>query len=80
MDNIFRRIDGEDALSIDYYPEGRPAPESPAILKAKTLASLRDQLATAEAHLAAGHEWVGGASQSYAVTSLRRQIATWEAR
>jgi hypothetical protein len=75
-----RRIDAEDALSIDYYPEGRPTPEPLAVMKLKMLASLRGQLHHAEAHLAAGREWVDGASQSYAVASLRQQIATWESR
>jgi hypothetical protein len=49
-------------------------------MKLKMLASLRGQLHHAEAHLAAGREWVDGASQSYAVASLRQQIATWESR
>lgn len=75
-----QRIDPDDEMSIDYYPSGRPAPESPAATKAKVLTALRKQLDIAEAHVAAGHESVDGASQSYAVASLRSQIATWEAR
>lgn len=65
-----RRIDPEDEMSIDYYPHGRPAARSPE----EILAALRAQLAEAEGHVAAGREWVGGASQSYAVASLRKAI------
>ena len=75
-----KQISEEDALCIDYYPEGRPARKSTEEQKAALLASLRGQMTTAEAHLAAGRAQVGGADQAYAVASLRKQITEAEAR
>lgn len=61
-------------MCIDYMAS--PCDRSPAA----ALQAHRISLAIAEAHLAAGRESVGGASQSYAAATLRRQIATLEAK
>jgi hypothetical protein len=62
------RVAQEDELCINYMPQ-------PPATREQAIASLTDQLHAAEAHVAAGRLMVGGASQEYAVVSLRRQLA-----